>query len=131
MSTMVVQERHLWLCLAEMREADKARFLNSPVSQTGLFGNAVENFSQQFCAAQKQTEAIRHILPHRAAAASTPAQQTQQPPANQRRGAGCRAVAPSVQAQAKPGGKRPRDGGKCSSRDGECTTPSPGGGPGG
>ncbi len=71
MSTMVVQERHLWLCLADMKEVDKARFLNAPVSQTGLFGDAVENFAQQFSAAQKQTEAIRHILPRRAAAAST------------------------------------------------------------
>ncbi len=71
MSTMVVQERHLWLCLADMKEVDKARFLNAPVSQTGLFGDAVENFAQQFSTAQKQTEAIRHILPRRAAAAST------------------------------------------------------------
>ncbi len=162
MSTMVVQERHLWLCLADMKEVDKARFLNAPVSQTGLFGDAVENFAQQFSAAQKQTEAIRHILPRRAAAASTrppaavsrstrrrgrppaaapaPAQQTQQPPAKQRRGAGRRAAAPPVQAPAKPGGKRrskrpwdgrPRDGDVCSSGDGERTTPSPGGGPGG
>ncbi len=162
MSTMVVQERHLWLCLADMKEVDKARFLNAPVSQTGLFGDAVENFAQQFSAAQKQTEAIRHILPRRAAAASTrppaavprstrrrgrppaaapaPVQQTQQPPAKQRRGAGRRAAAPPVQAPAKPGGKRrskrpwdgrPRDGDVCSSGDGERTTPSPGGGPGG
>ncbi len=57
---------------------------------------------------------------------------TQQPPAKQRRGAG--------RAPAKPGGKRrskrpwdgrPRDGDVCSSGDGERTTPSPGGGPGG
>ncbi len=126
MSTMVVQERHLWLCLADMKEVDKARFLNAPVSQTGLFGDAVENFAQQFSAAQKQTEAIRHILPRRAAAASTrppaavprstrrrgrppaaaPAPAQQQPPAKQRRGAGRRAAAPPVQAPAKPGGKR-------------------------
>ncbi len=126
MSTMVVQERHLWLCLADMRESDKMRFLNAPVSQTGLFGDAVENFAQQFSAAQKQTEAIRHILPQRAAAASTwppvaapqstrrrgrppaaaPAQQMQQPPAKQRRGAGRRAAAPPIQVPAKPGGKR-------------------------
>ncbi|RXN21499.1 interferon-induced very large GTPase 1-like protein [Labeo rohita] len=63
--------RHLWLCLADMRETDKIRFLNAPVSQTGLFGDAVENFAQQFSAAQKQTEAIRHILPRRPAAASS------------------------------------------------------------
>ncbi len=54
MSTMVVQERHLWLCLADMKEVDKARFLNAPVSQTGLFGDAVENFAQQFSAALQQ-----------------------------------------------------------------------------
>ncbi len=47
MSTLLVQERHLWLCLADMRDTDKVRFLNSPVSQTGLFGDAVENFAQQ------------------------------------------------------------------------------------
>ncbi len=155
MSTMVVQELHLWLCLADMKEVDKERFLNAPVSQTGLFGDAVENFAQQFSAAQKQTEAIRHILPWRAAAASTrppaavprstrrrgrppaaapaPAQQTQQPPAKQRRGAGRRAAAPPVQAPAKPSGPETDDPGMemCSSGDGERTTPSPGGGPGG
>ncbi len=74
------------------------------------------------------------------AAAPAPAQQTQQPPAKQRRGAGRRAAAPPVQVPAKPGGKRrskrpwdgrPRDGDVCSSGDGERTTPSPGGGPGG
>ena len=128
MSTLVVQERHLWLCLADMRDIDKVRFLNAPVSQTGLFGDAVESFAQQFSAAQKQTEAIRHILPRRAAAASTrppaaapqparrrgrapasapaPAPQPQQPPAKQRRGAGRGRAAPPVQAPAKPGGKR-------------------------
>ncbi|KAL0147254.1 hypothetical protein M9458_057440 [Cirrhinus mrigala] len=71
MSTMVVQERHLWLCLVDMRETDKTRFLNSPMSQTVLFGDAVEIFAQQFSAAQKLTEAVKHILPRRAAATST------------------------------------------------------------
>ncbi len=60
MSTLVVQERHLWLCLADM-EQEKVQFLNAPVSQTGLFGDAVESFAHQFSAAQKQTEAIKHI----------------------------------------------------------------------
>ncbi len=45
---------------------------NSPISQAGLFGEAVEDFAQQFSAAQKQTEAFRHILPRRSAAVSTP-----------------------------------------------------------
>ncbi len=74
MSTLVVQERHLWLCLTDMKEQEKVQFLNAPVSQTGLFGDAVESCAQQFSAAQKQTEAIKHIMRRRKpAAASTPA----------------------------------------------------------
>ncbi len=52
-STIVVQECHLWLTLAHMRESDKHRFLDSPISQAGLFGEAVEDFDQQFSTAQK------------------------------------------------------------------------------
>ncbi len=63
MSTMVVQERHLWLNLAEMKDIDKARFLDAPISQAGLFGDTVEGFAQQFSAVQQQTQAIQHILP--------------------------------------------------------------------
>lgn len=44
MSTLVVQEQHLWLNLADMRETNKYCFLNSPISQAGLFSNTVENF---------------------------------------------------------------------------------------
>ncbi len=65
MSTLVVQERHLWLCLTDMKEQEKVQFLNAPVSQTGLFGDAVESCAQQFSAAQKQTEAIKHIMRRR------------------------------------------------------------------
>ncbi|KAL0147132.1 hypothetical protein M9458_057656 [Cirrhinus mrigala] len=65
MSTMVVQERHLWLNLAQMSDVDKVRFLDASVSQVGLFGDTVEDFAQQFSAVQKQTEAIKHILPRR------------------------------------------------------------------
>ncbi len=60
MSTMVVQERHLWLNLAEVKDVDKARFLGAPISQGGLFGDTVEGFAQQFSAVQQQTEAIHH-----------------------------------------------------------------------
>ncbi len=55
MSTLVVQEHHLWLTLADTRETDKHRFLDSPISQAGLFGEAVEDFAQQFSAAQKHS----------------------------------------------------------------------------
>ncbi len=65
MSTLVVQERHLWLNLAEMRDVDKARFLVAPISQVGLFGITVEGFARQFSALQQQTAAIQPILPRR------------------------------------------------------------------
>ncbi len=63
MSTMVVQERHLWLNLVEMKDVDKAHFLDAPISQAGLFGDTVEGFAQQFLALQQQTEAIQHTCP--------------------------------------------------------------------
>ncbi len=47
MSTIVVQEHHLWLTLVDMREADKHHFLDSLIFQAGLFGKAVEGFAQQ------------------------------------------------------------------------------------
>ncbi len=65
MSTLVVQERHLWLTLADMREADKHRFLDSPISQAGLFGEAVEDFAQQFL---RRTEADGGVSTHPAPA---------------------------------------------------------------
>ncbi len=125
MSTLVVQERHLWLTLADMRESDKHRFLDSPISQAGLFGEAVEDFAQQFSAAQKQMEAFRHILPRRSATVSTPppaaappsacrrgrppaaftsapARPQQQPSQRPQRGAGCRKAAQPASAPAKP-----------------------------
>ncbi len=160
MSTLVVQERHLWLCLTDMKEQEKVQFLNAPVSQTGLFGDAVESCAQQFSAAQKQTEAIKHIMRRRKpAAASTPAAAPQ--PARRRGRPPVAAPAPTRAAAAfhraaswsrsqtgrparpgprQTGGKRkckrpwdgrPRDERNCSSGDGDRTTPSPGGGPGG
>ncbi|KAI2655607.1 tRNA dimethylallyltransferase [Labeo rohita] len=62
MSTMVVPECHLWLNLAQMSDGDKCCFLDAPISQAGLCGDT-EDFAQQFSAVQKQTEAMKHILP--------------------------------------------------------------------
>ncbi len=104
MSTMVVQERHLWLDLAEMKDVDKARFLDAPISQAGLFGDTVEGFAQQFSAVQKQTEVIQHILPRRDAPAATAAPRTR-PPSARRRGrppASSRAAPPRAEAAARP-----------------------------
>ncbi len=47
MSTMVVQERHLWLNLAEMKDVDKARLLDAPISQGGLFGDTVHRHKRR------------------------------------------------------------------------------------
>ncbi len=81
MSTMVVQERHLWLNLAEMKDADKARFLDALISHAGLFGDTVEGFALQFLAVQQQTEAIQHILPPRdAPSTAAPGARPQSPP---------------------------------------------------
>ncbi len=63
MSTMVVQEHHLWLNLIEMKDVDKAQFLDAPISQAGLFGDTIEGFAQQISAVQQQTEAIQHTCP--------------------------------------------------------------------
>ncbi len=48
MFSLVVLERHLWLTLMEMKEADKVPFLNAPVSSNSLFAPAVEGFAEQF-----------------------------------------------------------------------------------
>ncbi|KAL0176031.1 hypothetical protein M9458_028361, partial [Cirrhinus mrigala] len=85
MSTMVVQERHLWLNLAEMLDAEKVRFLDAPISQAGLHGETVKEFVQQFSTVKKQTEAIKHILSQCVASAS-PAPPRQQPPPAPHRG---------------------------------------------
>ncbi len=143
MSTMVVQERHLWLNLAEMKDVDKARFLDAPIFQAGLFGDTVEGFAQQFSAVQQQTEAIQHILPRRDAPST--AAPGARPQSDRRRGrpsASSRAAPPRVEATPRPARRAPRRRaarrnpeivGICSfSRDGEnSAAPSPGGGPGG
>ncbi|KAL0161559.1 hypothetical protein M9458_045284, partial [Cirrhinus mrigala] len=106
-----VLKDHLWLNLAEMRDAEKARFLDAPISQTGLFGETVEEFAQQFSTVKQQTEAIKHILPRRAASAG-PAQPTQQPPPVPRRGR-----PPTRMAQApQPAGPAARSAQRSSTR---------------
>ncbi len=160
MSTMVVQEHHLWLNLAEMMDADKARFLDAPISQAGLFGDTVEGFAQQFSAVQQQTEAIQYIrrdAPSTAAPGARPqsARLRGCPPASSRaappqaesthrpahRASRRRAAPPASQpgpkssrkSRKRPWRGQPGDVGVCSfSGDGEnSAAPSPGGGPGG
>ncbi len=103
-----------------MRESDKHRFLDSPISQAGLFGETVEDFAQQFSNAQKQMEAFRHILPRRFAAVCTlplaAAPQSLPPPLPS---------SWSARAGGIPEMGDPFASGSCSSGDGDRTTPSP------
>ncbi len=103
MSTTVVQERLLWLNLAEMKDVDKACFLDAPISQAGLFGDTFEGFAQQFSAAQQQTEAIQHILPRHDA--PTTAAPGARPQCARRRGrppASSRAAPPQAELTPRP-----------------------------
>ncbi len=85
MSTMVVQEHHLWLNLADMKDTDKAHFLNAPSPRLGCFRRHRRGLAQQFSAVQKQTEVIQHILPRRDATSATAAPGNR-PPSARRRG---------------------------------------------
>ncbi|ROL48835.1 hypothetical protein DPX16_22354 [Anabarilius grahami] len=57
-ASLVVLECHLWLTLTEIKDTDKAVFLDSPVSPTGLFGPDVDGFPERFTAAQKLSQAM-------------------------------------------------------------------------
>ncbi len=70
MASLVVLERHLWLTLTEIKDADKVSFLDAPISPSGLFGPAVEVFAERFTEAQKASQAMRHFLPKRSSSAA-------------------------------------------------------------
>ncbi len=83
MASLVVLERHLWLMLTEIKDADKVPFLDAPISPNGLFGLAVEGFAERFTEAQKLSQAMRHFLPKRSSSTAAPSRPkpmpTQQP----------------------------------------------------
>ncbi len=56
--------------MMEMKEADKASFLDALISSGSLFGPAVEGFAERFTEAQKSSQAMRHFLPKRTSASS-------------------------------------------------------------
>ncbi len=70
MGNLVVLDRHLWLTLTELKDSEKTALLDAPVNPSGLFGAAVETFTERFVEAQKQSKAISHFLPKRAGAKS-------------------------------------------------------------
>ncbi|KAI2653889.1 ORF V: Enzymatic polyprotein [Labeo rohita] len=138
MSTIVVQERHLWLTLAQMADVDESRFLDAPISQSGLFGDTVEDFAQQFSAVQKQTEAIKHILPRRdipstsAGPPPPPARRRGRPPAAAKKQPAPSPAEPDVELPAGEGrrpGQQPGGGENRSLGGDNINVPTPGGGP--
>ncbi len=68
MGNLVVLDRNLWLTLTELKDSEKTALLDAPVNPSGLFGTAVEMFTERFVEAQKQSKAISHFLPKRASA---------------------------------------------------------------
>ncbi len=68
MGNLVVLDRHLWLTLTELKDSEKTALLDTPMNPSGLFGAAVETFTERFVEAQKQSKAINHFLPKRASA---------------------------------------------------------------
>lgn len=65
MSTLVVQEHHLWLNLTEIRDAEKVHFLYAPISQGGLFSDTVVDFAQQFLTVKKDGGEKTHLASER------------------------------------------------------------------
>ncbi len=113
MSTMVVQERHLWLNLAEVKYVDKGTLFRRP-------GDTVEGFAQQFSAVQQQTEAIQLILPRRDAPST--AAPGARPQSARRLSLGVLPPSVSGRHRGSVGGgcpRRPRWGGRVAVRGGD------------
>ncbi len=47
MGFMIVLQRHLWLNLADLKDADRKVLLKAPVTPSGLFGDAVESITER------------------------------------------------------------------------------------
>lgn len=81
MGYLVAQERHLWLNLASIPDREKVPLLDAPLTPGGLFGAAVGAMRERFETAQKDSAALRNLLPRRQSLQSRLGKQTQaQPP---------------------------------------------------
>ncbi len=72
MAGSVASERHLWLNLTEIREKEKVFLLDAPISQSGLFGEAVSSVVEKFRSAKTQSAALKQFMPRRTRDHSTP-----------------------------------------------------------
>lgn len=62
---MVAAESHLWLNLTEIRE-ERIFLMDAPISQSGLFGEAVSSVVDKFHTAKSQSAALKQFMPRRA-----------------------------------------------------------------
>ncbi|KAF4103868.1 hypothetical protein G5714_014855 [Onychostoma macrolepis] len=60
MAVLQVFQRHLWLNLADLKDADRKVLLNAPVTPSG---DAVESIIERFAEAQKCAKAMSHVMP--------------------------------------------------------------------
>ncbi len=65
MAGSVSAERHLWLNLTEIREKEKVFLLDAPISQSGLFWEAVSSVVEKFRSAKTQSAALKQFMPRR------------------------------------------------------------------
>ncbi len=72
MAASVAAERHLWLNLTEIREREKVFLMDAPISQSGLFGEAVSAVVDKFRSAKTQSAALKQFMPRRSRDYSTP-----------------------------------------------------------
>ncbi len=72
MAASVAAERHLWLNLTEIHEREKVFLLDAPISQSGLFGEAVSAVVDKFRSAKTQSAALKQFMPRRSRDYSTP-----------------------------------------------------------
>ncbi|XDV11143.1 hypothetical protein PO909_000161 [Leuciscus waleckii] len=119
MASLTVTERHLWLTLDDMGEAERSVFLNAPLSPTALFSPAVSGLVDRFSEVQKASQAMNLFLPRRSSSAAgrshtqpparSSAQRPSRPPPSQQRQRGCpRSRSTSQHRPPPPRGPRPR-----------------------
>ncbi len=65
MTASVAAERHLWLNLTEIREREKVFLMDAPISQSGLFGEAIGAVVDKFRSAKMQSAALKEFMPRR------------------------------------------------------------------
>lgn len=61
MGFMVVLHRHLWLTLANLKDTDRKTLLNTPITPSDIFGDAVESVVECFSEAQKSSDAVTRV----------------------------------------------------------------------